>query len=136
MTRERTSRTPTDGPTLRAGPPDGVSLRERAESLVADRVALYERVGSYLRATVRHRDRSAFLSARYRKLILGLREQLQRWLPELRAAPADLIEALDQATSFEAWDRLRDDQRLSRPRAQTAMDRATGALVEELEEKT
>ena len=124
------------GPMLRDGPPEGASLRERTESLVAGRVALYERVASYMRATNRHRGRSAFLAAEYRKLVLRLRKRLLRWLPELRGAPADLVEALDQATSFEAWDRMRSDQRLSRPRAQAAMHRATRALIEQLEEKT
>jgi AcrR family transcriptional regulator len=122
-------------PMLRDGPPEGALLIERAESLVADRVALFERVGSYMRATNRNRDRSAFLAAEYRKLIVRLRERLLCWLPELRGAPPSLVEALDQATSFEAWDRLRGDQRLSRPRARAAMDCATQALVKELEAK-
>jgi hypothetical protein len=56
------------------------------------------------------------------------------WVPELRAAPSDLVEALDQATSFEAWDRLRSEQRLGRGRARAAMDRNVRALVRELED--
>jgi AcrR family transcriptional regulator len=122
-------------PMLRDGPAEGAGLRERAELLVADRAALFERVGLYMRATNRSRGRSAFLAAEYRKLVVRLRERLFRWLPELRSAPPELVEALDQATSFEAWDRLRSDQRLSRPRAQAAMECATRALVKELEEK-
>jgi AcrR family transcriptional regulator len=122
-------------PMLRDGPAEGTSLRERAESLVADRVALFERVGPYMRATNRNRGRSAFLATEYRKLIVRLRERLLRWLPELRGAPPEVVEALDQATSFEAWDRLRADQRLSRPRAQAAMECATQGLVKELEDQ-
>lgn len=124
------------GPAVASRPPPAAVLRERIDRLVAERAALYERVGAYLRATLRHRSRSAFLSAKYRSLIRRLRTQQERWLPELRAAPADLVEALDQATSFEAWDRLRGDQRLSRPRARAAMQRAARALVEPLEERT
>jgi AcrR family transcriptional regulator len=122
-------------PMLRDGPPDDALLRERAESLVAERVALYERFGSYMRATNRNRDRSAFLAAQSRKLIIRVRERLLRWLPELRSAPPVLLDALDQATSFEAWDRLRGGQRLSRPRAQAAMEYTTQALVHELKDK-
>ncbi len=124
------------GPAVASPPPEDAALRERIERLVAERAALYERVGAYLRATLRHRDRSDFLSAKYKRLIRRLRAQQGRWLPELRLAPPDLVEALDQAISFEAWARLRSDQRLARPRAQAAMQRAARALVETLEDGT
>ncbi len=120
-------------PMLRDGPAEGASLGDRTESLIDDRVALFERAGPYMRATNRYRGRSSFLAANYRKLVLRLRERLLLWLPELRQAPAEVVEALDQATSFEAWDRLRSDQRLSRPRAQAAMLCATRALIDRLE---
>ena len=122
-------------PMLRDDPPEGTAIRGRAESLIAERVALFERVGVYMRFTNRNRDRSAFLASNYRKLTGRLRERLLRWLPELRDAQPALLEALDQATSFEAWDRLRGDQRLSRPRAHAAMEYATQLLVNELEDK-
>ena len=120
---------------LRDGPPDGVPLGERAESLADERMALFERVGIYMRFTNRNRDRSAFLASNYRKLTVRLRERLLHWLPELRDAEPALLEALDQATSFEAWDRLRNDQRLSRPRARAAMECATESLLKALKEK-
>ena len=118
---------------LREGPPEAAGLRERARALVADRAALFERVAYYMRATNRSRGRSPFLTNEHRKIVRQLRERLLRWLPELRGAPADLVEALDQVTSFEAWDRLRSDQRLGRARAQAAMERAVLALIRELE---
>jgi len=121
-------------PMLRASPPDGATVHERAESLTGERVAVFERAGIYMRFTNRNRDRSEFLASHYRKLTLRLRERLLHWLPELRDAPPALIETLDQATSFEAWDRLRNDQRLSRPRAQAAMNFATESLLKRLEE--
>ncbi len=121
-------------PMLRDGPPDGAATSERAKSLVTERVALFERVGIYMRFTNRNRDRSEFLASHYRKLTVRLRDRLLQWLPELRDAPPALVEALDQATSFEAWDRLRSDQRLSRPRAQAAMNFATASLLNRLEE--
>jgi AcrR family transcriptional regulator len=125
-------------PMLRAGPSDaaapGGRMHERAEALISERVALFERVGIYMRFTNRNRDRSAFLASHYRKLTMRLRDRLLHWLPELRAAPPALVEALDQATSFEAWDRLRGDQRLSRLRAQAAMECATESLLKALKE--
>ena len=97
-------------------------------------MTLFERVGVYMRFTNRNRDRSAFLASNYRKLTVRLRGRLLHWLPELRDAQPTLVEGLDQATSFEAWDRLRGDQRLSRPRAQGVMTYTTQALVNELED--
>ncbi len=58
-----------------------------------------------------------------------MRVDLMRWLPELSDAPEDLVEALDQVTSFEAWDRLREEQRLATKRALAAMERSVVALV-------
>jgi AcrR family transcriptional regulator len=120
-------------PLLRDAPPEGADLGERATALVADRGALFERVTPYKRASNLKRGRSPFLADQHRKLVRRLRARLLGWLPELRDAPADLVEALDQATSFEAWDRLRSDQHLSRPRARAAMERAVKALVNELQ---
>lgn len=119
---------------LRASPPDGATVYARAEALTGERVAAFEQVGIYLRFTNRRRDRSEFLASNYRKLTVRLREGLLDWLPELRDAPPALIEAFDQAISFEAWDRLRNDQRLSRPRAQAAMNFAAESLLKRLEE--
>lgn len=123
-------------PMFRDGPPDGATAGERAEALAKERAALFERVGVYMRFTNRNRDRSEFLASRYRKLTVRLRERLLHWLPELRSAPPALVEALDQATSFEAWDRLRNDQRLSRSRAHAAMHFATASLLKRLEGST
>jgi len=122
-------------PMLRDGPCEGAPFGERVGSLVVERVALFERVGVYMRFTNRNRERSAFLASNYRKLTVRLRERLLHWLPELRDATPALVEALDQATSFEAWDRFRFDQKLSRPRAQAAMECATEALVKTLDVK-
>lgn len=122
-------------PMLRDVPPDDIPLGERADSLVAERVSVFEQVGIYMRFTNRNRDRSEFLASSYRKLTMRLRARLLDWLPELRGAEPLLMEALDQSASFEAWDRLRSDQRLTRPRAQAAMERTVDALLDTLKEK-
>ena len=72
------------------------------------------------------------LHASHRGLVRELRSALPRWLPELERAPADLFEALDLATSFEAWDRLRSEQRLGPARARAVMERSVLALLREL----
>ena len=107
----------------------GGGLRARARGLVERRVRLFERLAPYKRSANLVRWRSPFLRARHGALVRTLRADLLRWLPELRSAPTDLLEALDVATSFEAWDRLRSDQRLSRERAQAALERTVQALA-------
>jgi AcrR family transcriptional regulator len=107
----------------------GGRLRARASGLVERRVRLFERIAPYKRSADLARRRSPFLRTRHAALVRALRADLLRWLPELRTAPADLLEALDVATSFEAWDRLRSDQRLSRERAHAALVRTVQALV-------
>ncbi len=118
-------------PLLQEIEPEG-ALPRRAGDLVERRVALFERVAPYKRSANLARARSPFLRARHGALVRELRENLLRWLPELERAPADLVEALDFATSFEAWDRLRSEQRLSRERAQAALERIVLALVGDL----
>jgi hypothetical protein len=97
--------------------------------MVDHRAAIFERVMPFKRAANVKRARSPFLADRHRMLVLELRARLLRWLPELRDAPPELVDALDQVSSFEAWDRLRSDQRLGPKRARAAMACAVAALV-------
>jgi AcrR family transcriptional regulator len=115
-------------PILREGARQG-SLRERVRGLVARRARLYERIAPYKRSANVQRWRSEFLRARHANLVRELRADLLRSLPELAEAPAEVLEAIDLVSSFEAWDRLRSDQRLSRERAEATLERALLALV-------
>ena len=118
-------------PLLLDGRPEG-RIAERARALIRQRVALFERIAPFKRSGNLKRQRSPFLQDRHTALVRELRADLQRWLPELRRSPADLADALDLALSFEAWDRLRVEQRLSRERAQAAVERTVLALVAKL----
>jgi len=118
-------------PLLMGGRPDG-GLRARALALVRQRVVFFERIGPYKRAGNVKRWRSPFLRDRHARLVRILRAELERWLPELRGGPAAVADALELATSFEAWDRLRSEQGLSRGRAQAAVEQAMLALIAEL----
>jgi AcrR family transcriptional regulator len=114
-------------PILREAP-EG-SLRERARALVQRRARLFERVAPYKRSANVQRWRSEFLRSRHLLLVRELRADLLRSLPELADAPAEALDAVDLITSFEAWDRLRADQRLSRERAEATLERAVLALL-------
>jgi len=114
-------------PILRANPIEG-SLERRARALAERRVNFFERIAPYKRSATVQRWRSPFLQKQHAVLVRALRADLVRWLPELERAPADLVEALDLALSFEAWDRLRSDQRLGRERARDALVHAVLAV--------
>ena len=118
-------------PLLLGGRPEG-KVAERARALIKQRVALFERIAPFKRSGNLKRQQSPFLQNRHATLVRELRADLQRWLPELRRAPADVADALDLSLSFEAWDRLRVEQRLSRERAQAAVERMVLALVAKL----
>jgi AcrR family transcriptional regulator len=120
-------------PLLLRGRPHGTRA-QRARALAQQRAAFFERIAPYKRSGNLKRWRSPFLRDRHALLVRGLRADLRRWLPELRRAPAAIIDALDLTTSFEAWDRLRSEQSLSSARAQAAVERTVLALVKELRE--
>jgi AcrR family transcriptional regulator len=122
-------------PLLIGGRPEG-SLRERALALVGQRVTFFERIAPYKRAANVKRWRSPFLRDNHARLVRVLRTELLRWMPELGRAPAAVVDALDLATSFEAWDRLRSEQGLTRARAQGALERVVLALVRDVSSST
>jgi len=107
-------------PLLRGDPP-AAGVEKRARMLALRRIAFFEKIAPHKRSGTIQRWRSEFLRGPHGALVRALRADLLRWLPELRRVPADLVEALDLALSFEAWDRLRTDQRLGRDRARDAI---------------
>ncbi len=115
-------------PILRADPIAG-SVEKRVRALADRRIDFFERIAPYKRSATLQRWRSPFLRQQHGVLVRALRADLMRWLPELRRAPADLVEALDLVLSFEAWDRLRTDQRLGRERARDVLVRAVLAVA-------
>jgi AcrR family transcriptional regulator len=111
-----------------SGPPPAGDAEARLRALLARRCRLYEAIAPYHRAGALRRPDSPFLRGRQAALVRRLRTELRRWLPELEHAPGDLVEGLDLLTSFEAWDRLRSDQRLGPVRARDVLARAALSL--------
>ncbi len=114
---------------LRGGARGG-KLEERIAGLVRQRVALFERVAPYKRSANLQRWRSRFLQGRHQYMQRALHEDQLEWLPELAKAPAELVEAIDLALSFEAWDVLRGDRKLSAKLAAAVLERTVRALVQ------
>ena len=115
-------------PIVAQGVPSG-GLARRARELVARRARLFERVAPYKRSANLVRARSPFLNERHHMLVATLREDLLRWLPELADRTRAVADAVELATSFEAWDRLRGDQRLSAARARETVEATVLALL-------
>lgn len=110
--------------------PDGAELDRRVAGLVAERAEIFERFGPYIRATRHTSVRSPFLRAQYQKSSDRLRARLLDWLPEVEVGAIETLEAVDQAASFEAWDRLRTYQNLGYERARSVMQLTVLALIE------
>jgi AcrR family transcriptional regulator len=95
-----------------AAPFSGGTWRERLDEIVERRARMFEEMLPIKSAADAHRYQSNFLQAEHKKLTRLQRETLLAVLPASVAAQADKVEALDLALSFEAWRRLRHEQRL------------------------
>jgi AcrR family transcriptional regulator len=113
-------------------PPAAGTVEERALEIVRHRSAFFEALSPFKRSGDIVRHRSVFLQRQHVAVVRELRDRLVRGLPELSAAPDAVTDALDASLSFEIWDRLRRDQRLSRERATEALNAVALALVERL----
>lgn len=108
------------------------TLLERLERLAERRMATFETLAPYLRSSALQRSRSPFLQNQHEINIRALRKDLRRWLPELESASSEVVEALEMLLSFEAFNRLRMDQRLSTRRALAAIRAAVLGLASRL----
>jgi AcrR family transcriptional regulator len=107
----------------------GDPLPVRVHDLIRQRAALFDRIAPYKRSADLQRGRSDFIRGAHLELVRELRAGLLRWLPELATAAADVRDGVELATSFEAWVRLRNEQRLSRARAVAVVERLVTALL-------
>jgi AcrR family transcriptional regulator len=116
---------------LRAIPSDLPST-QRVDRTVRQRSRLFEAIGPVRRAVVSLASRSDELADELAESSAFLRSQLEvTFAPELEAASdgaTDLLDAVDAAASWEAWDRLRHGQHLSAVAARRVMVRTLRAL--------
>jgi AcrR family transcriptional regulator len=107
-------------------------LPKRVELFVDRRIATFEKLSPYLRCSALQRARSPFLQSEHEVTVRIFRRDLQRWLPEVESASTEIGEALEMTLSFEAYNRLRLDQRLSARRTRAAMRAAVFGLTSQL----
>ena len=73
----------------------------------------------------------AFLKRGHERFVKALREILIGLLPAKIARQSQLVEALDMLLSFEAWQRLREDQNLDVARARRVLKATIASLLRE-----
>ena len=111
------------------GTPEPGTLPERCKGLVVNLATFFERLAPFRRSSDIQLWRSPFLKKERQKAATRSRQYLIEWLPELKGAPADVLEACDALASFEAWNRLRLTQDLSRSRATQVTQKALLKLL-------
>jgi AcrR family transcriptional regulator len=111
-------------------PPSG-RLIEDLRGLIARRARVYEHVTPFRRAGRLVRHRVLFIQEQDALMARMLRAAVESVLaPHGLDKQRDLVEALDVLLSFEAWDRLRDQQKLGVKRAEQVLLGAATALVQ------
>ena len=104
-------------------------LEVRVDALLRARFEMLERMAPYLRSAQRQRAASTFLKRQHDRNVREFRSDLMRRLPELEEADPSIADGLELALSFEAWDRLRSDQRLGVQRTRDALGRIASSLI-------
>jgi len=105
------------------------TLAQRACAMIQRRIAIFERIAPFMRSGYIQRWNTPFLQRNHAADTRRMRADLLRWLPELADASDDQLEALDLFTSFDAWNRLRVDQRLGREQTQEVIEASVIALL-------
>ncbi len=124
-------------PFIDAPAPSG-SLEARVEALVAQRSELFETVAPVRRAALLYAHQSPTIRRNLARLARQLRTQVETLFAiELRrlssAARTSLLEGIDVITSWEAWERLRTQQRLDPTRARRVLTTALTTLLQNKE---
>lgn len=94
-------------------PFEGKTWREQLDDLLQRRADIYERVMPLKIAGSLQRFKSPFLMKDYNRFLRMERDGLKRVLPQKIVGDATLFSAIEMATGFQAWRRLRQDQALS-----------------------
>ena len=113
--------------------PSDRSVDDRIDQTVAQRAKLFDSVGAVRRAAATLASRQPDIAEQIAESDARLRGWLEETFgPELRAAGRErreLLSALDTASSWEAWDRMRRIERLSAPASRRVMARTLRSLL-------
>jgi AcrR family transcriptional regulator len=101
---------------------------ERLERLLKNRAAMFTDMEPFRFAAERYRHRYSSLADDNTFLVTMERERLRIVLSPDDAIPGDIFEALNAATSFDFWRRLRVEQGLDKTRSAQVMAQAARAI--------
>jgi AcrR family transcriptional regulator len=104
--------------------------RARLDEIVERRARMFEEMLPIKSASDAHRYASNFLQDEHRKLTQLQRNTLLAVLPAGLAAQTAKVDALDLTLSFEAWRRLRQEQRLTIKQAIATQKLMIAALLD------
>lgn len=108
----------------------GDPLDVRIGRFVTGRIRLFEAVAPTARAARAVAHRQDVVAAQMAEARKRLRQQVRElFAPELAGSRADLLGAVDALTSFESYELMRHDQRLSQARTKAVLVRALTALL-------
>lgn len=103
--------------------------RGQVKELVQRRGEVFERIAPYKHASDIQRHRSAFLQEGHDRFAAVLRQILVGVLPAEIAADPLRLEALDLLLSFEAWFRMRRDQKLTPRECREVLEAAVTRML-------
>ena len=94
-------------------PFDSVEWQGQLVEAIERRTATYERLLPFKRAGDAHRHMSPAIQAEHARMLGMMRQRLRSFLPREITDDVVRFETIDLMLSFEAWQRLRDEQGLS-----------------------
>lgn len=110
----------------------GATWNERLQHLLERRTEIFERIMPFRISGSLRRFSSKYLMEDYTRFIRMERNTLRAVLPTRVTSDAVLFGALEMATGFQSWRRLRQDQKLSRRDAQEVIAFTVGCLLADL----
>lgn len=105
------------------------SWPEKLAELVNRRVAAFEDVLPYKIAADVYRHKSPAIAEEYARVLAFMRDRLRSSLPPELADNEERFDAIDSILSYEYWQRLRVDQKLSRDAARRVIDLLLGMIL-------
>ncbi len=110
-------------------PADSQDWRENLTVMVDRRLRVYEVIMPYRVAAEALKFQSTVLLNRHMDIVRDERHRLLNILPAELLDDRPLIEGLEAALSFDMWNQLRNDQRLSGDEAGAVVRRIVGSLL-------
>ncbi|MBY0568776.1 MAG: TetR/AcrR family transcriptional regulator [Hyphomonadaceae bacterium] len=113
-----------------SAPFTATTWRARIDELIERRARMFEEMRPIKSAAEAHKHRSPFLQNEHRKITKLQRDTLAAALPDAIRNDRERLESLDLVLSFEAWRRMRQEQKLTIKEAIGVWKRLARALLD------